>query len=306
VAAHRSLALPLQLVGQAHRWTTEFNGSPFHVLGVGRWKLVHTVCHSLLGELPRASHGHRRALWNPRSLARQDADLIVVEIHRWMAARFRRAGWRIVPDAVRWKGDLAHVPPAQPNASLRDDLRKVRQHRYRLVQSQAAEDWDLFYHQMLKPQVARRFGATGWLPSRRFISDIARVGTLHFVVRGEERVAGICCVIRRETFWIPLTAIRGGDPGLLHQGAGAAALALSLAWARAQGCRDVDLGRSRPFLREGIPQYKYKWGLRPAPDPLAHLTAIAIRSASARRAFAANPVLVEQGSNLVVYAGEEM
>jgi hypothetical protein len=230
--------------------------------------------------------------------------LIVVEIHRWMASRFRRSGWRLVPSAVRWTGDLAVVPPAQPGASLRDDLRKVRQHRYELTQSHAPEDWDFFYQEMVRPHAEGRYGTAAWHPSPRFIKELARVGTLHFAIRNGDRVAGLCSVARRETLWIPLSGIRCGDPLLLQQGANAASFALTFEWARAQGFHRVDLGRTPPFVEQGLARYKSKWGLLPVPDPLAHIMAIAARSPLARKAFARNPVLVEQGDGLTTYSGE--
>lgn len=304
VAAHRSLALPLQLVGEVHRWNTLVDGRVLRIMGIGRRKLVEPLCSGVAGELPPPTHEARRGLWSPPALAGEDADLIVVEMHRWMAPRFRRSGWRIVPSAVRWGGDLAVIPPAQPCASLKDDLRKVRQHRYALIQSNTAEDWNFFYREMVRPHAQGRFGEGAWHPSPRFIKELARIGTLHFATRNGERVAGTCSVERRETLWIPLSGIRGGDPALLHQGANAALLALTLDWARARGLRRVDLGRTPPFVEQGLARYKRKWGLLPTPDPLAHFAAIAVRSTLAAKAFARNPVLIEQGGGLITYSGE--
>jgi hypothetical protein len=304
IAAHRSLALPLQLVGEVHRWSTLIDGQVLRILGIGRRKLLEPLCSEVAGELPPPTHEARRALWSPPALLGENADLIIVEIHRWMASRFRRSGWRIVPSAVRWEGDLAAVPPARPGGSLRDDLRKVRQHRYQLAQSRAPEDWNFFYQEMVRPHAEGRFGDAAWHPSPRFIKQLARVGTLHFATRNGERVAGLCSVERRETLWIPLSGIRSGDPALLHQGASVAAFALTLDWARARGFRRVDNGRTSPFVEEGLARFKSKWGLLPTPDPLSHVAAISVRSPLARQAFARHPVLMEQGRDLITYSGE--
>ncbi|HZI76631.1 MAG TPA: GNAT family N-acetyltransferase, partial [Gemmatimonadales bacterium] len=304
IAAHRSLSLPLQLVGEVHRWSTRYDDQVLRILGIGRRKLLEPLCSGVVGELPPPTQEARRALWSPPQLAGENADLVIVEIHRWMASRFKRLGWRIVPSAVRWEGDLAVVPPARPCASLRDDLRKVRQHGYVLTQSQDPEDWTFFYQEMVRPHAHGRYGPAAWHPSPRFIKQLARVATLHFVTRNGERVAGLCSVARGETVWFPLSGILGGDLLLLHQGAGAAATALTLDWARARGFRRVDNGRTSPFLEQGLARYKRKWGLLPVPDPLAHLAAIAVRSPLAGKAFARNPVLVEEGNALITYSGE--
>ena len=63
------------------------------------------------------------------------------------------------------------------------------------------------------------------------------------------------------------------------------------------------MGRTSPFLHDGVQQYKRKWGLDPFPDPLAHLTAVWVGSDAARLAFAREPVLIEREAGLWLYAG---
>jgi GNAT superfamily N-acetyltransferase len=304
IAAHRGLAFPLQLLGQVHRWTVHFSGRAVHVVGVGRQKLIEPLCNRLFGELAQPSREARRGLWNPRALVRTGADLVVAEVHRWMAPRFRRSGWLIVPEAVRWQGDLTTVPPPEPSRSLFEDLRKVRQHGFTITQTNAPQDWDQFYSEMVRPQAKARHGESAWLPSRRLMAEFARSGTLHLISRGGVRVAGACSLRRGDTLWLPLSGIRQGDPALLKQGAGTAALALTLEWARTQGYRRVDAGRTGPFLNDGLQQFKRKWGLLPTPDPLAHVAAVWVATSAVRKTFSREPVLVEDGRDLRAYAGE--
>jgi len=65
----------------------------------------------------------------------------------------------------------------------------------------------------------------------------------------------------------------------------------------------VDVGRTGPFVNDGLQIYKRKWGLSPVPDPLGHVAAVRVASPVAGLAFGREPVLVEQGSQLQVYAG---
>jgi hypothetical protein len=63
------------------------------------------------------------------------------------------------------------------------------------------------------------------------------------------------------------------------------------------------MGRTSPFVTDGVVQYKRKWGLTAVSDPLAHLTAVWVGSDAARLAFARQPVLAEGNHGLWVYAG---
>jgi hypothetical protein len=124
------------------------------------------------------------------------------------------------------------------------------------------------------------------------------------ITRGKERVAGICIVPQGDTLWMPVSGIRHGDPLLLHQGAGTAIYALTIEWARAQGYRRLDAGRTGPFIKDGLYQFKQKFGFRAVADPLTHVVAVWAGSASGRQAFAREPVMLEDESGLRMYAGE--
>lgn len=304
IAAHRSLALPLQLTGEARRRTVSSGSGRYEILELGREKLTAPICTRLFGPLPPARRDARRWTMRPAYLAEAPADLVVAEVHRWMAPRFQRAGWLVVPDAVRWQGDLDSVPPAEPSRSLREDLRKVRNNGFTIEHTTARADWEEFFITMVRPQAYARHGESAWVPSLPLMRRFERSGTLHLVSHHGRRVAGLCSIGHGATLWSPLTGVLHGDLALLRQGVSVAGLVLTLEWARTQGYRRLDLGRTGAFLNEGIQHHKRKWGLLPVPDPLAHVAAVLVRSCEMRDIFSREPVLIEVGQDLRVYAGE--
>jgi Acetyltransferase (GNAT) domain len=306
ISAHRTMSLPLQLVGEAHRRVVHIGGRRIELVGIGREKLIDPLCARLFGELPVPRSEGRRLTWSPGGLTHLEADMVVAEVHRWMAPRFRRAGWLIVPSSVRWYGDVASVPPLEPSRSLLANLEKIRKHGFSLLQATGPEDWAEFYETMVEPQARARHGSRVWVPSAAFRRKLAQRGTLHLVVENGVRVAGGCTVPNGETLWFPLMGVRAGDPQLLHRGASVAALALPLEWARQQNYRRFDLGRTGPFLNDGLHQYKRNWGFVPVPDPLTHVMAVWLGSAAAREAFRRQPVLTEDGVGLRTYAGDPL
>ena len=306
ISAHRAMSLPLQLVGQSQRRSVQVGDTRVEVLGIGREKLIDPLLTRLFGELPVPRREGRRLTWSPGGLTHLEADLVMAEVHRWMAPRFRRAGWLIIPRSVRWHGDLANVPPAEPSRSLLANLAKIRKHDFRLIQVSGADDWAEFFETMVEPQARVRHGSAAWLPSPSFHREIARRGTLHLVLEKGVRVAGACTIPNGDTLWISLLGVRHGDPQLLQRGASVATLALPLEWARQQNYRRVDLGRTGPFVNDGLQKYKRSWGFVPVPDPLTHVTAVWLGSDAARQVFRREPVLVEDGVGLLAYAGESL
>jgi Acetyltransferase (GNAT) domain len=302
VAAHRVLALPLQLRGPMRRRVVAPGGREIAVLEIGRAKATEPLCARLFGELPAPEYGASRSLRDPAAAAGA-AHLVVAEVHRWLAPRFRRAGWVVVPGHVRWEGDLAQLPPPEMSRSLKDDLRKVRSRGFTLGQAGSEADWDEFTARMLAPHASARFGDDAWLPSPYLMRRFRERGQLHFVRHGAARVGGFCSLRSGGTIWIPLSGVRDGDPALLRAGVSIAGYALGFEWARRQGCTRVDMGRTSPFFNDGVQQYKRKWGLTAVADPLAHLTAVWVGSDAARLAFAQQPVLAEGEQGLWIYAG---
>lgn len=304
IAAHEWLTFPFRLRGPVRRYLWPGGDRPRTVVTIGGVRRLRRFCEQLAGPLDETPPGGRHAVWSPSQLASVDADLVVAEIHRWAMTRFRRDGWLIMPNVVRWQGELAFLPPPQPSKSLRDDLRKVRQHKYRLARAYAMADWDEFYTTMVVPQAAQRFGDAAWFPSAGFRHALEKVAVLLFVYRGTERVGGFCAVPAGDAVWIPLIGTRAGDESLRREGVLAAAYALGMDWARAQGYRFLDLGRTSGFLSDGIAIYKRKWGLEPVSDPLTHVFAVKIGHPGAAAAFAREPVWIETDDGLEIFDGD--
>ncbi len=305
VAGHRALSVPLQLQGVMRQYVARREGQDLRIVGIGRRKRFQPLLRRLFGEARELEGATTRRIWNPAEFDTLEADLVIAEVHRWVASRFYRAGWALMPDSVRWAGDTATLPPPVPSHSLREDLRKLRRYEYTTEQTTDWRRWEEFYDTMLVPQALSRFGDAAWLPTRRFLAELAGRGVLHMVRRDGRWVAGICSVRHGDTLWLPLSGVLDGDRDLLQQGVSVAVFAQTFAWAREQGISRIDAGRTSPFVNDGIPRSKSKWGLRPVLDPLSHLLALRIKPNSPiRGALASQPVMVESGDGLKAYAGE--
>ncbi|HEU4699174.1 MAG TPA: GNAT family N-acetyltransferase [Gemmatimonadales bacterium] len=304
VAGRDLLAAPLQLRGRLQYHEAEIGGAPVRIACVGRPKrfagLLRRWC-----DAPPAPPGRAgetvHSLWSPGRLATLEADLVAVEIHRWAATRFRRAGWAVVPQTVRWQADAAAVPPARPSVSLKSDLARVRRGGFTLEATRDPAAWRLFVDRMLRPTAEGRFGAGAWHPTAALLDRVMRDGELYFLCREGERLAGITALaLGRTTRWFPLSGLRDGDASLLRDGVMAATYALVFARARAEGYSRLDLGRTTAFVHDGVAQVKRKWGFAPVRDPLTQLVALRLDAGSAalREVLARDPLLADTGEGL--------
>jgi hypothetical protein len=305
IAAHQALSAPLQLRGTLRHYAVQLEGRELRLVGIGRRKCIQPLLSRMFGQVREVDSAGTRPVWSPDTLAGIEADLVMAEVNRMVAPRFRNAGWLLMPDSVRWAGETALLPPPVPCHSLKEDYRRLRRYQYTLTQTTDWRLWEEFYETMMVPQAVGRFGEAAWLPSRHFIAELAARGVLHMLSESGRWVAAICSVRHGDTLWLPLSGVLNGDPLLLRQGVSVAVFSNIFRWAREQGALRIDAGRTTPFLNDGIPRSKSKWGLQPVLDPLSHLLALRFDPASPIRArFAAHPILVESAGGLKTYAGE--
>jgi len=304
IAVHGALTLPLLARGRERYATVRIEGEPVRVTTIGRPGRI----RALLGRwfdppLPRLENGATRCLWHPTDCMRRSAELRVAEIHAWAAPRFRRAGWHIVPNSIRWVGDLDSIPPRAPGRSLGSDMVKVRNGDFQIEETHDDADWEEFFSTMARPAAITRFGEEAWIPSRRMTRAFARAGTLLMLRSGGVRVAGICVVRTGASLWVPVMGVIDSTASR-RDGVGPALYKLTFDWARARGIRTVDMGRTSPHIDDPIAWYKRKWGLRPVPDPLAHRLAVWTDPLAPvlHKAVARSPVLVEEPDGLAAFA----
>lgn len=280
VLAYQALTLPLSLWKQVHHYRATVEGTEIRVVCVGRCKRFRDLLNVLFGGVQASGPVERiggkkpRWAWRPRRLRGLGASLVVVDLHPWLAAAYRRESWPLVPDSVRWQGDVDRLPPPRPAETLRSDMRKVERYGYRPEEADADVDWAEFIEQMALPYARARFGEGAWFQSRRMLRRLRKHGRLLFVSRGDVRAAGGCVVSTPSCLWLSLIGTKDGDERWVREGALSAVYFLTFDWARQQGFRRLDVGTTRPFPNDGVARYKAKLGFAPAPNPLAFTNAL--------------------------------
>jgi hypothetical protein len=280
VLAYRALTLPLSLWRQVHHFRATVEGTEILVVCVGRSKRFRDLLNGLFGEVQQGGPVERiggrkpRWAWRPRGLRTLGGSLVVVDLHPWLGAVYRREGWRLVPESVRWQGDVERLPPPRPAETLRSDMRKVERYGYRGEEAEGDADWAEFLEQMALPYARARFGERVWFQGRCMLRYLRKHGRLLFVNRGDVRAAGGCVVSTPSCLWLSLIGTKNGDERWVREGALSAVYLLTFDWARQEGYRRLDVGTTRPFPNDGVARYKAKLGLAPAPNPLAFTNAL--------------------------------
>lgn len=219
-------------------------------------------------------HGHRSYTDALRHAAAPppDTDMVVAATTPVLASAFRRRGCLIVPATIRLGGQPETLAKLMGNAdeSLRSDLRLVRRSGYRLeVRQYSRPDSVTFYERYVVPHARTRFGNAASLPTfewmdRSFASGFA---ILAWRAGAEDPDAILITVPRSDALWTAHLGTRDAEPSIMRRGGVAALYAFAIEVAADRGADLLDMGRSRPWLADGVTRYKWKWGFRPFVDP---------------------------------------
>lgn len=283
VAIHRLLSLPLLARSPS---TEAVVGPGIRIRCLGRPPRF----ASLLQEEGTGVPGRSRSLAAFRPAGAGAADVEVREIHPWATGRFRRAGWTLLPEFVRYRAEVTSLANSRVPTSLASDLRRVERIGYMVsTASRGRGPWRRFRRHMSEPYARRRFGLAAWLPPAFTWSRLRLHGRLLTVRRSGDPVAGGVIVPARDEVWFAALGVREGDPALVREGALVATYRAVWDLCRSGGVAVLDAGRCSGRTDDPIGRYKMKWGLRPTPDPLTPLVAVRPATATGARWLASLP-----------------
>lgn len=237
-----------------------------------------------------------------------DADLLVAETTPALAPAFRRRGWLVVPNQVRFGADIStlRAVAARPSKSLRSDLQLLARAGYRReVRRYTTALGRRAFDDYIVPHARARFGATAlasafpWFDVQSCPGHVLAV----FAPSAREPDAVAIIIPRGRVLEFKSLGTRNGDPAIARAGGIHALYEGAIAFASEHGFAAVDAGRCRPWRRDGVATYKWKRGFRPIPDG-AQTLEYAIRvlrpeSAAAHRLSEAG-VLVRTGAGFRV------
>lgn len=240
-----------------------------------------------------------------------DADLIVVGAEARRVAHLPEGRSLTAPFRVHLVVDLpATFEQLQQQVSKRERWqfrRNQKQQQWVIEEDASPEGFAFFYTRMHAPTMERRHGDRSRTESFSIAYDaILRHGTLFFVTRSGERVAGVLChwSADRRTLTTRLLGVLDGRDEHYEAGAFKAVYHLLLQWACEHGVPRVDFFGTEAFFSKGIFQWKRKFSPRVELPP-NHFATKRVRlyvrrdTAAVRDFLVANPLLCLDASGVL-------
>lgn len=275
------------------------SGQPLRMLFVGQLENKNYFADLLFaGPVAERSEG-RAWLWKALRLVksgRTPHDLVIIDTD---VPKYRRLLSRSafpLPCWVRGEIDLAAVEAQiRKSSSIKSDLSKIKRNGYDYVVTRDERDFDRFYREVYLPYARRIYGGMTFLMPYSDLKQFIPHSELLWVRQDGEAVSGIMLRNDEGVMRAYALGVKGGDGMLAKNGALAALYCFAIDYLRTQGWQRLHLGGSRPFLRDGVLQYKRKWGMKIVGHSPSWFVVAAVRCTAAVNTFLVNnPCFVER------------
>jgi len=165
----------------------------------------------------------------------------------------------------RWLGGEVTIEDAlselEQRPTLRADNNKLNKNGLTYVMSDNIEDYRWYYDNIYVPYVNALFGRLSAPAEFRKIEEAMPNLTLMLIKKGGETVAGQILVLEGKQARGWTMGLLNGDRDLVRIGALAALYIFGFQELAKRGIENYNLGGSRPFINDGVLQYKRKWGM---------------------------------------------
>ncbi|HEY8554481.1 MAG TPA: GNAT family N-acetyltransferase [Burkholderiales bacterium] len=306
----RGTIAPYRLRDWSLRGAERSSGAPLALGLCGQLGSKQYFAHLAFGRVEQERERRRRWIQEvllPAARTPAPFDVLALDVPRFLYERYRgpvhsqpEAGLFCIPSWVRGEIELpGAAAAARLPETLRTDLKLVERNGFgwRITREPALFDW--FYEHMYLPYLLRTHGPRALPTTRQEMLEQQPRAELMLIHRNGVDVAGLM-LIRHPTHahaWA--LGVLDGEHAHVKAGALAAVYRFACQYSWSLGYRTIDMGMSRPFLNDGVLQYKKKWGLRlTTPNERLYVLRFEPRSEAARAFLQRNPFLYERDGGL--------
>jgi len=279
------------------------------VVAIPREEKSHLVGLMFAGPT-RERHLGRVWSWKIGKVAKEagvDHSLVVTTVEKPQYKSKTKRGWLVIPNWVR--GEIkVPLERKQRSTAVQSDLKKIRDHKLEFEVTRDPRQIESFYREMHVPYMTNVYGDAALIEPYEHLKDELQKCELLLVKKEGECISGVLLAFPDGGARLWLLGVRNGDRGYLKMGAIAAIYHFGLSYLHERGYSNVDLGWSRPFLKDGALRYKRKLGMQITD---AHSRGMAVQVVSlddATRSFLENnPFIVhdEEGLGGAVFVDDE-
>jgi hypothetical protein len=193
-------------------------------------------------------------------------------------------------------GEVDLPRDAAATRKVSGDLRRIRRHGLEFTITRDLGQFDDFYYNMHLPYVTKTFGNCADPSPYKRMRAFLKFSDLLLIRSQETSIAGQLIMHYKAGPFLGDVGVRDGNREYVQNGAACALYHFGLQYVQEKGCKKAWLGYSRPFLRDGVLQFKKKWSQRVTDSYSNGFTLRVLSYAPAAKAFLSNnPFIFKRG-----------
>jgi len=198
-----------------------------------------------------------------------EIDAVFIKTDRVLSGFLQKKKNFLIPEWIRMELDVSEPLGdiyKRFKRGAKIDIKKIKKYRYSYEISTDPKKLEFFYNKMYLPYISKKYEKID-LPLASY-NDVKRSfdkGKLLLAKEGDKYVSGVVIEIHNETAYLVFMGVvkfSEVDSYYISRGVGAALYYYSIVWAKENGINTLNFGDNRPFLNDGVFQYKRKWGMR--------------------------------------------
>lgn len=239
------------------------SGMPLSILFAARGKNTNYLLELIYGSTYKKCNLGCTWLWDiPKMIerVRSRCSMVLFEVSNSHLNLLRKGNSFNIPSYIIGEVDIPLDPTIFKNKTIKNDLRKIQKNslEFEIVADQ--QYFFEFYHKMYIPYVSKIYPTTMTVPP--FESKFYENRELLLIKKQGKCIAGATISYDGNSPKIAYMGILDGDLEYLRDGSIGALFYYSFTYLENKGFSKVDLGMTRPFLRDGVLRSKKKWSQR--------------------------------------------
>jgi len=222
-----------------------------------------------------------------------NCSLMVVEAPRVFSLFSITGKWFYIPCWISGEIDISNgISSLITNESLKSDIRKIKKNHLSFESTNEIFQLYDFYHNMYLPYITEAHDDEAIVMEYDLIKEEFKNCDLILVKNREEYIGGILIRYIGKSVHLWCIGIKNGNGDYLQLGVVGALYYFSFCYLKDKGFKKIELGDTRAFLKDGVLQYKKKWGMRIIrASQTGFLINVLSASNSAKEIFFSNPFI---------------
>ena len=213
-------------------------------------------------------HIGRTWLWNLISIIMKrshDCSLLVLEtkVKKTFCRLYKDQKSFFIPSWVNGEVDIsADISLLTKKEKLNSDVRKIRKNNLQFEVTNDECQFENFYNSMYLPYINKAHGNQTILMSYEDMISNMSLCDLLLIKKDNEYIGGCLLIYEKNVPRIWSIGVKDANVDYLKAGVLSSLYYFAIKYLKQKGYKKVNFGLSRAFLKDGVLQYKKKWGLQ--------------------------------------------